>query len=395
MRELFMIPGPTEVAPSVIQSMCRPAISHGDARFHEVQDCASERVARIIGTKGQVVLFNSSGRGGIEAAISTSFEPGDRILIVNNGVFGNMLRDISQRCRLDILEHKSEQGRVLDLNRIDELAAAPGLKGIAMVHSETSSCVLNPIREVGEIARRHGLIYIVDAVSSAGGAEIRMDEWGIDILCTGSQKCLGGLAGLAPVGIANRMWDIFDARKTAPQSFFFDLRRWKLMWFKAEDGGLLKFKYRRQPLTMATHLVYALDEATRLVLEEGLESRCKRHALASQAIRAALPHLGLRLFADESIASPTVTAILPPSGISEGAIRKTLKEKHGVLVAGGLEEFYEKMFRIGHMSMTASYECIIPTIAALELTMSGLGVKNIVIGQAVSAAQEVYRNAEA
>ncbi|MHB9029333.1 MAG: pyridoxal-phosphate-dependent aminotransferase family protein, partial [Candidatus Latescibacterota bacterium] len=230
---------------------------------------------------------------------------------------------------------------------------------------------------------------------SAGGAEIRMDDWGIDLLCTGSQKCLGSLAGLAPVGIAGRMWDIFDSRKTIPQSFFFDLRKWKLMWFKAEDGGLLKFKYRRQPLTMATHLVYALDEATRLVLEEGLEARCKRHATASAAIRAALPHLGLTLFPDERIASPTVTAILPPVGISEGAIRKILREKYGVLVAGGLEEFYEKMFRIGHMSMTASYEYIIPTVAALELTMRELGEKSVQIGQAVSAAQEVYQNADA
>jgi pyridoxamine--pyruvate transaminase len=293
-----------------------------------------------------------------------------------------------------VLDVKCEQGRVLDLNLIDEHASTPNLKGIAVVHSETSSCVLNPIREIGEIARRHDLIYVVDAVSSAGGAEIRMDDWGIDLLCTGSQKCLGSLAGLAPVGIADRMWDIFDARKTVPQSFFFDLRRWKLMWFKAEDGGLLKFKYRRQPLTMATHLVYALDEATRLVLAEGLEPRYKRHATASAAIRAALPHLGLTLFPEERVASPTVTAILPPDGISEGAIRKILRENHGILVAGGLEEFYEKMFRIGHMSMTASYEYIIPTIAALELALRDLGAKNVEIGRAVSAAQEVYRNAE-
>jgi len=393
MRELFMQPGPTEVAPSVIQAMCRPAIGHGDSRFHEVQDRTSERVAEIIGTEGQVVLFNASGRGGIEAAISTAFEPGDKILIVNNGVFGNMLREISLRCRLDVLELKCEQGKPLDLNLIDERAAASGLKGLAAVHSETSSCVLNPIREIGEIARRRGLIYVVDAVSSAGGAEIRMDDWGIDLLCAGSQKCLGSLAGLAPVGIAGRMWDIFDSRKTVPQSFFFDLRRWKLMWFKPEHGGLLKFKYRRQPLTMATHLVYALDEATRLVLEEGLKARYKRHATASAAVRAALPHLGLTLFAEESIASPTVTAILPPAGVSEGAIRKILRDKYGILVAGGLEEFYEKMFRIGHMSMTASYEYIIPTIAALELAVRELSVKNVEIGRAVSAAQEVFRAA--
>lgn len=390
MRELFMMPGPTEVAPSVIQAMCRPAISHGDARFIEVQDRASERVAKIIGTTGQVVLLDASGRGGIEAAMSTSLEPIDRILIINNGVFGNMLLEIALRCRLDVVELVSEQGRPLDLDRIDEAASEPDLKAIAVVHSETSSGALNPIREIGEIARRYNLIYIVDAVSSAGGADIRMDEWGIDLLCTGSQKCLGSLAGLAPVGVADRMWEIFDRRTTSPQSFFFDLNRWKLMWFRKEHGGILKFKYRRQPMTMATHLVYALDEAARLVIEEGLEARFHRHRTAAAALRAALPHLGLTLFPDESLASQTTTAITPPKGVSEGSIRKVLKEKHGILVAGGLEEFYEKMFRIGHMALTASYEYIIPTVAALELAVRELGVNDVEPGRAVAAAQEVF-----
>jgi len=395
MRELFMIPGPTEVAPSVIRAMCRPAISHGDPIFHEVQDRASERIARIIGTTGQVVLLNASGRGGIEAAMCTALEPIDRILVINNGVFGSMLKEIALRCRLDVMELKSAQGRPLDLDQVENAASTPDLKAIAVVHSETSSGVLNPIREIGEIARRNNLIYIVDAVSSAGGAEIRMDDWGIDLLCTGSQKCLASLAGLAPVGLADRMWEIFDRRSTIPQSFFFDLNRWKIMWLKKEHGGLLKFKYRRQPMTMATHLVYALDEAARLVLDEGMEARCRRHRMASEAVRSALPHLGLTLFPDESLASPTMTAILPPKDIHEGGIRKILKEKHGVMVAGGLEEFYEKMFRIGHMGLTASYEYIIPTIAALELTMRELGLRDIEPGRAVAAAQEVYAKARA
>ena len=158
MRELFMMPGPTEVAPSVIQSMCRPAISHGDPRFHDIMDRASEQVAEIIGTSGQVVILNASGRGGIEAAMSTSLEPIDRILVINNGVFGNMLREIALRCRLDVMEVISEQGKPLDLDRIEYAASTPDLKAIAVVHSETSSGVLNPIREIGEIAGRFNLI---------------------------------------------------------------------------------------------------------------------------------------------------------------------------------------------------------------------------------------------
>ncbi|MFC1574334.1 pyridoxal-phosphate-dependent aminotransferase family protein [Candidatus Latescibacterota bacterium] len=394
MRELFMMPGPTEVDPSVIQAMCRPAISHGDSRFHDVMDRASDRVAHIIGTKGNVVILNGSGRGGIEGSFSTAFEPGDRILIVNNGVFGNMLLEIARRCRLDVIEVTGESGQPLDLDRIDKEAATAGIKGLAVVHSETSTGVLNPIEAIGDIAKRHNLIYIVDAVSSCGGAEIRMDDFGIDLLCTGSQKCIGSLAGLAMVGISDRMWDIFDRRTIVPQSFFFDLSRWRLMWFPKEKGGLLKFGYRRQTMTMATHLIYALDEAARLVLEEGVEKRWQRHITASKALRAALPYLGLLLFPAESEASSTTTAILPPEGIEEGSIRKILREKYGVLVAGGLEEYYQKMFRIGHMAMTASYEYIIPTIAALEQTMEELGC-DIQSGEAVAAVQKTFTNSEA
>ncbi len=393
MRELFMMPGPTEVAPSVIQSMCRPAISHGDAAFHDVMDRACDRVAEIIGTAGQVVPIVSSGRGGIEAAVTSALEPGDGIVIVNNGVFGNMLRDISKRARIDVVDLVMDRGKPLDFDRIDEAAAASGVKALAVVHSETSTGVLNPIREVADIARRHNRICIVDAVSSAGGADIRMDEWGIDLLCTGSQKCLASFAGLAPVGIADRMWDIFAARKGLHQSYFLDLSRWKLMWFPKEKGGDLKFGYRRQPMTMATHLVYALDEAARLVLEEGMEHRARRHRLASKALRAALPHLSLKLMPDESETSPTTTAIIPPEGVEEGRIRSIMRTKHGVLCAGGLEEYYKKIFRIGHMGVTAAPEYIIPTVAALERTMTEIGIE-AVPGAAVSAAQAVYAEAD-
>ncbi|MFC1692117.1 pyridoxal-phosphate-dependent aminotransferase family protein [Candidatus Latescibacterota bacterium] len=389
MRELMMLPGPTEVAPSVINAMCRPAISHGDKRFHEVMDRVCDRMAEIIGTSGQTILLVSSGRGGIEASMCTALEKGDRILIVNNGVFGNMLTDIARRCKLEVIEVKSQAGKPLDFDHIDNAAKTGRFRAIAAVHSETSTGVLNPIVEIGEIALRHKLIYIVDAVSSAGGAEIKMDGWGIDLLCTGSQKCLGSLAGLAIVGISDRMWDIFKSRSEPPQSFFFDLNRWRLMWFPKEKGGELRFSYRRQPMTMATHLVYALDEATRLVMEEGLEARYQRHITASGALRAALPYLGFTLFCGEKEASPTTTAFLPPVGINEGGVRKLLRNKFGIFIAGGLEEYYEKMLRIGHMALTASYEYIIPAISALELTMKELGA-TAETGKGIAAAQKIF-----
>ena len=386
---MLMMPGPTEVDPRVIRAMMRPAISHGDVRFHDVQDSASAQVAQIIGTVGEVIILVSSGRGGIEAAMSSGFEPGDRIVIVNNGVFGNMLKNIARRCRIEVVEVTGEPGQPLDLDRISDAAAQTGICGIAMVHSETSTGVLNPIREVGEIARRHSLVYIVDAVSSAGGAEILMDEWGIDFLCTGSQKCIGSLAGLAMVGVSGRMWDFFAQREEPIQSNYFDISHWKRMWFPEERGGDLIFSYRRQPMTMATHLVYALEEACRMVLEEGLDNRIARHERAGRAIRASLPHLGLRLFPAESEASPTTTAILPPEGIDEGRIRGFIKKNHGILAAGGLESYFRKMLRIGHMSLTASPAYILPTIAAVEHAMLSLGI-DIDQRSAVEAAQAVF-----
>ena len=369
MRERLMMPGPTEVADSVIEAVHRPAISHGDTRFHEVMDRTCDRIARILGTTGHIVPLGASGRGGIEGALGTAFAPGDPILIVNNGVFGNMLSAIARRLRLDVREWPSPHGRPIDLDLLDEAAGAPGLQALVVVHAETSTGAVNPVREIGEIAHRHGLVYIVDAVSSAGGIEIRMDDWGIDLCCTGSQKCLGSLAGIAPVAVADRMWERFDARGTDHPGFYFDLVRWRDMWFTEDRGGKIVFGYRRQPMTMATHLFYALDEATRLIEEEGIDRVVARHSDAAKMMRAALPGLGLRLFADETVACPSVTAILPPNGISEGDIRRRLREHHGILASGGLEEYFRKMFRFGHMGITASREYVEAALDALTQTV--------------------------
>ncbi len=366
MRERLMTPGPTEVHDAVLAAMSRPVINHGDSRFHEVMDRTCDRMARIVGTTGPAVLLPASGRGGIEAAFTTALVPGERLLIVHNGVFGTMLAAIARRCRIAVSQFESEPGRPLDLDRLDAAAGEPGLAALAVVHAETSTGVLNPIRDIGEIARRRGLVYIVDAVSSAGGAEIRMDDWGIDILCTGSQKCLGSLAGLAPVAAADRMWDRFDARPGSERSFYFDLARWRDMWFPRERGGRLKFGYRRQPMTMPTHLIYALDTATQLIEEEGIGAVVARHAAAARVMRAALPGLGCGLFPDEEIACPTVTAILPPPGVAEADIRRELRERHGILAAGGLEEYHGRMFRFGHMGVTASLEYVDAAVAALR-----------------------------
>jgi len=385
MRRLLMIPGPTEVDFRVTQACVRPSIGHLDAEFIEVMDKTCQMLGKIFQTKSEIIPLVSSGRGGIEAALASSLEPGERVLVVSNGVFCNMITSIAKCVGLMPIVVKYEPGKKMDLTKIeDAIKKNNGIKAIAAVHSETSTGMLNPAQEIGEIAKEHNLIYILDCVSSLGGVDVRPDEWGVDICITGSQKALGSLPGLAILSVSDRMWDIFEKRKTPIQSFYFDLSRWKSMWIPKERGGKIIYGYRRMPVTASTHLIYALHEACKMILEEGLSQRFERHQGIAKAVREALKRLGIKIFPEPGLESPTLTAFLPPRGVRESDIRKIMKQKYGIVIADGLEEFHGKMLRIGHMGNTASMEYVIPTIAALELTLRELGV-DLEVGRGVDA----------
>lgn len=385
MKRLLMIPGPSEVDYRVIQACVRPSIGHHDAEFVGVMDETCQMLGKIFQTKSEIIPLVCSGRGGIEAALVSSLEPGERVLIVFNGVFCNMITSIAERVGTVPVVVKYEPGKKMDLTRIeDTIRTNKGMKAIAAVHSETSTGMLNPAEEIGKIAQHHNLIYILDCVSSLGGVDVRPDEWGVDICVTGSQKCLASLPGIAIASVSDRMWDVFERRKTPIQSFYFDLNRWKLMWIPKERGGKVIYEYRRMPITTSTHLIYALNEACRMILEEGLKQRFERHEKIARAVRKALRKIGIEIFPEPGLESPTLTAFLPPRGVRESDIRKIMKQKYGIAIADGLEEFYGKMLRIGHMGNTASMEYIVPTIVALELALKELGV-DVEVGRGVNA----------
>lgn len=374
MRPVLMAPGPSEVDLRVIQACMRPSISHGSPEFTQVLDEVCTMLQKIFQTSAEIIPMTCSGRGAVEGAFASTLEPGDSIVIVSNGVFCNMMVSIAERLELNTVVVRSEPGKPVDLGKIEDTVKKHHAKAIAAVHSETSTGALNPAEEIGEIATHYNLYYVLDCISSMGGVDVRTDEWGVDFCITGSQKCLASLSGLALVSVSDRMWDVFKARKTPIRSFYFDIQRWKLMWIPPDRGGELVFQYRRLPQTAATHLFYALHEACTMVLEEGLEARFNRHTRIAQGVRAALKALGLELFPDPGLESPTLSAFLPPKGIPEGDIRKAMKTDYGISLAGGLEEFYGKMVRFGHMGNTASPEYVVPTISALELTLKKLGV---------------------
>jgi len=394
MRRLLMVPGPSEVSFRIIQACVCPSISHLDPEFIEVMDETCRMLGQIFQTKSEIIPLFSSGRGGIEAALASSLESGERVLVVSNGVFCNMITSIAKCVGIMPIVVKYEPGKKMDLTKIeDAIKKNNDVKAIAAVHSETSTGMLNPAQEIGEIAKEHNLIYILDCVSSLGGVDVRPDEWGVDICITGSQKALGSLPGLAILSVSGRMWDIFEKRKTPIQSFYFDLSRWKSMWIPKERGGKIIYGYRRMPVTASTHLIYALHEACKMILEEGLSQRFERHQRIAKAVREALKRLGIKIFPEPGLESPTLTAFLPPRGARESDIRKIMKQKYGIAIADGLEEFHGKMLRIGHMGNTASMEYIVPTVAALELTLRELGV-NVEVGAGVNVLLQFLEKAQ-
>jgi len=336
-------------------------------------DDACAMLQSIFQTDNTVVIHSASGRAGIEATFTSALESGDTILIPSNGVFGNMLAAIARAIDLNCIQVSFEAGAPFDLGRIEEAVSREKPRAIAAVHCATSTGMLTPAAETGEIARHNGIFYFLDCISSLGGAEIKTDEWGVDVAMSASQKALSALPGLSILAVSERMWQAFRNRRTRIRGYYLDLNRWRTMWLPPERGGELVFSYRRPPHTMATHLILALHEACRMVMEEGLQTRFRRHQRIAEAFRAAVRAAGCAVVPAAGTEAPTVTGFTPPAGIQEKPIRTRMKELYGISIADGLEELYGTMLRIGHMGTTASERYVVPALLALELSLSELG----------------------
>ncbi|MBM4050098.1 MAG: alanine--glyoxylate aminotransferase family protein, partial [Planctomycetes bacterium] len=267
---LIMTPGPIAVDDRVIAAMQRPVIPHYHPSFIQTMDDTMGMLKRIFGTSGDAIILPGSARIGLEAGVCSVVERGDKTLHIVNGCFGKWVSEIAARAGAVPTVLESEWGGVLDLNRVEDALKKAAYKLVTVVHSETSTGAVNPIREIGEIIRRHSALYMVDAISSLGALPLAMDEMGIDLCATGSQKALGSITGLSVVGVAPRAFEVMRARKQVCQSYALDLSRWPGMFLNKQSS-------RPYPVIPSTHLVYALQTACRLLLEEGLPARLERH----------------------------------------------------------------------------------------------------------------------
>ena len=371
---LLMTPGPTEVPIRVLKAMMRPAIHHYDQNFMKVFDETTQLLKKIFQTKNNVVMLCGTGRTGMEASILSLVEPGDKVLNIVSGVFSGWFKSICEIYGAQSINLEFEWGKPIDLDKVREVLEKEDVKILTAVHNETSTGAVNPIKELGELAKEYGALFVVDAISSLGGIEIKVDDWNIDICVSSSQKCLGGLYGISVLSISDAAWEAMENRKVKPRSYAYDLLKWKLRWIPKEEGGLLVLGRRSYPLPPPTHLVYALNEACKIILEEGLNERFKRHQVIAHATREGVKSIGLEIFPDEEIASSTVTVVNVPEGLSDSDIVNRMLKEHKIMIAGGLRKLKGKVIRIGHMANTADQNHIIPTLAALEDVLYKFGV---------------------
>ena len=365
---LLMTPGPVAVDERVIEAMNRPAIAHYHPEYFDVFDETMEMLESIFGTSGDVIILPGSGRVGMEASLVSITDPGDRILCVVTGTFARWFVQIAKRarCKVTILEGK--WGGAINPEEVEKILNEEEFKAVTVVHSETSTGARNPIATIGKICKDYDVLYIVDAISSLGCMKLNMDRMNIDLCISASQKGIGGIVGLALVGVSNRAYKVMEKKKKICQSFALDLRRWRDQFFDHEYP-------RPYPVIPSTHLVYALNEACKLIVEEGLENRLSRCRKVAQAVRKSMKAVGLELFPEERVAADSLTAVKPPEGISDSDIARTMRERYDVMIGGSLFELKGKLFRISHMGVQASMNYLVPTLAALERTLVDLGYK--------------------
>src|SRR2546426_6573838 len=386
-----MIPGPTELPFPVIQAMSQPPSIQYDRSFDEgVLEPTTISLRDVFQTKNEVIMMPGSGRTALETGALSVIEPGDRVLVVGAGQFGILMREIMNRTGADWTEFPVEWGARLDLARLQREAERTRPKAITLVHNEPSTGTTYPAAEVGKIARSVGALFLLDTVSSVAGLDVRTDEWGVDLGMTGSQKCLAAPLGLALVSVGPRAWEAMERRRRPATSYAYDLKRWKDLWIPESRGGRVKpGAPRRQPVSIPTHLTAAMSAAVRLVLDEGLAHRFRRHEVAAAALRAGLEAMALEMFPDPSVWSNTVSCVRTPAHVEPEAVVSRMRRDHGILIGTGLAELRTSTLRIGTMGITSSPPYVLPTLSALELALRDLGFKADP-GAGVAAAQRVF-----
>ena len=361
-KKILMGPGPSDVHPRVLRAMSSPLMGHLDPDFIQIMDDVKRMTQEIFVTSNHLTFVVSApASAGMETCLVNLLEPGDECIICVNGVFGGRMVEIAERCGAKVVRIDTEWGKIIEAARIkNALDQVRHPKLLAIVHAETSTGVLQPLQEISEMVHDAGALLLVDAVTSFSGIPLKVDEWGIDAIYTGSQKCLSAPPGLSPVSFSERAIKILENRKTKVQSWFLDLSIVKNYW----EGAKRAYHH-----TAPVSSVFALYEALNLVLEEGLENRWKRHAEVHQYLRLKLENLGFSFLVEENYRLPNLNTVFLPKGQDEAKLRNELLSKYHIEVGGGLGVLAGKVWRIGIMGESCTRNHVNMLVGALEEIM--------------------------
>lgn len=362
-----MIPGPVEVDEDVLAAMGGPVAVHYGPEWVRVYRDTVAKLGAVFRTAGDIFLIPGSGSAGLDAAIGSLIGPGERCLVAVNGFFGERLAAIARSHGAEVTEVRAEWGQPISPEAVRAaLRRRQGIQALFVVHHETSTGVLNPVRELGEVAQEFTVPFVVDAISSLGGEELAMDEWGIDICVTASQKCLEAPPGLAPLAVRPLAWQVMDRKKDHHCGWYLDLRTWR-------EYAQAWADWHPYPVTLPTNLVLALRVALDKILEETLARRWQRYNSVSQALRQGLRERGFPLLADDAWASSAVTAAMTPPNLSPERVIAFLQDRHGIRITGGMGQLKGKIFRVGHMGKAASLSYVERFLVALDDLLSTMG----------------------
>ncbi len=372
LQEYFLLPGPTNVPPNVIRAMSRQMINHRGPEFKEILSGVTDKIKKVFRTEGEIFTLTSSGTGGLEAAVVNFINPGDKVIVASIGNFGERFRDIAKMYDAEVEFIDFGWGNCIDPQVIAKRLREDTdhqIKAVLCQHNETSTAIVNPIREVSAARGDHPALLIVDSVSGLGAAPFDMDGWKVDVAVTGSQKAFMSPPGLAFIAANQRAMEI--AKKNQNHKFYFDLMKAKEMLEKGQT-----------PFTPAISVLFAVEEALDHIEEVGIDAVVADHYKHRNLVRTGLKAMGLKLLAPDEIASPAVTAVACPEGIDPLRLRKVLREKYNIIIAGGQGKFAANTFRVGHLGAVQSMD-LITVIAGLELALTELGA-DITLGKAVA-----------
>jgi alanine-glyoxylate transaminase/serine-glyoxylate transaminase/serine-pyruvate transaminase len=356
-KRLLMGPGPSDVSPSVLKAMSAPLLGHLDPVFVKMMEEIKAMLRTVFQTSNDMTFpVSGTGSAGMEFCFVNLIEPGDEVVIGVNGVFGTRMVDVAERAGARVIKVEAPWGRIIEAQQIRDAVKNCRPKLVAMVHAETSTGALTPAEEISKIAHKAGALMVLDTVTSLGGCPVRIDDWKIDAVYSGTQKCLSCPPGLSPVSLSPRGMEVATRRKKKVQSWYLDVNLLASYW------GQERVYHHTAPITMN----YGLHEALRVVLVEGLENRWRRHEQNHLLLKQGLKELGLTIASQEGHQLWQLNAVTVPEGVDEAAVRKRLLNDFNIEIGAGLGPLKGKVWRVGLMGETSSRQNVETFLSALK-----------------------------